>query len=56
MPMCSLQYVLEVHRDWARSDKYVQMNELAMRWGGAYGLGIDYKKTLDKWEKEHAGK
>ena len=55
-PITSLQYVLEVHRDWARSDKYVQMNELAMRWGGAYDLGIDYKKTLDKWEKEHTDK
>ncbi|MGB5817884.1 MAG: hydrolase [Saonia sp.] len=52
-PVTSLQYALEVHRDWARSDKYVEMNDLAKRWGGAYGLGIDYKKTLDKWEKEH---
>lgn len=49
----SLQYALEVHRDWARSDKYLEMNELAKRWGGAYGLGIDYKKTLEKWEAEH---
>ncbi|WP_299670286.1 hydrolase [uncultured Polaribacter sp.] len=49
----ALQYALEVHRDWARSDKYVAMNDLAKRWGGAYGLGIDYKKTLDKWEAEH---
>ncbi len=52
----SMQYALEVHRDWARSDKYVEMNEIAKRWGGAYGLGIDYKKTLDKWEKEHNAK
>ncbi len=55
-PMTSLQYALEVHRDWARSDMYVKMNEIAKRWGGAYGLGIDYKKTLDKWEKEHNAK
>ncbi len=52
-PMTAMQYALEVHRDWARSEKYEAMNTLAKRWGGAYGLGIDYKKTLDKWEKEH---
>ncbi len=51
-PMTSMQYALEVHRDWARSDKYVAMNDIMKRWGGAYGLGIDYKKMLDKWEKE----
>ena len=51
-PMTSMQYALEVHRDWARSDKYTAMNDIMKRWGGAYGLGIDYKKTLERWEDE----
>lgn len=55
-PMTAMQYGLEIHRDWARSETYVQMNDIMKRWGGAYGLGIDYKKTLDKWEKEHSDK
>ncbi|WP_430905548.1 hydrolase [Maribacter sp. 2-571] len=55
-PMTAMQYGLEIHRDWARSDTYVQMNDIMKKWGGAYGLGIDYKKTLDKWEKEHSEK
>ncbi len=55
-PITSLQYALEVHRDWARAETYVAMNKLAMRWGGAYGLGIHYKKTLDEWEAEQAEK
>ncbi|MEO1012201.1 MAG: hydrolase [Bacteroidota bacterium] len=52
IPMTSMQYMLEVYRDWARSDQYVEVNELAKRYGGAYGLGIDYIKTMQKWAKE----
>ena len=51
-PMTAMQYALEVHRDWARSEKYAAMNDIMKRWGGAYGLGIDYKKTLDEWEQQ----
>jgi len=52
IPMTSMQYLLENYRDWARSDQYVQVNELAKRYGGAYGLGIDYIKTMQKWAEE----
>ena len=52
IPMTSMQYLLENYRDWARSAEYVEVNELAKRYGGAYGLGIDYIKTMQKWAKE----
>lgn len=48
-PITSLQYLLEIHRDWARSDVYVEVVEISKRYGGAYGLGIDYIKTMSKW-------
>jgi len=48
-PLTSLQYLLEIHRDWARSDKYNEVVKISQRYGGAYGLGIDYIKTMSKW-------
>lgn len=48
-PITSLQYLLEIHRDWARSDKYNEVVKISKRYGGAYGLGIDYIKTMSKW-------
>ena len=38
-PMTSLQYLLELQRDWARSDTYAATTDLARTFGGAYGLG-----------------
>lgn len=52
IPVTSMQYMLEVYRDWARSDNYIAVNEIAKKYGGAYGLGIDYIKTMTKWIKE----
>lgn len=51
-PITSMQYLLELHRDWARAGKYVEVNNLAKKYGGGYGLGIDYIKTMQKWSKE----
>ena len=51
-PITSLQYLLEVHRDWARSDMYEKVLKLSKKYGGAYGLGIDYIKTMGQWMKE----
>ncbi len=51
-PVTSLQYLLEVHRDWARSDMYEAVLDISKRYGGAYGLGIDYIKTMQEWAKE----
>lgn len=45
-PMTSLQYLLELQRDWARTETYEVTTGIAKRWGGAYGLGITYAKTM----------
>ncbi|MBZ8142693.1 hydrolase [Rubrivivax gelatinosus] len=45
-PMTSLQYLLELQRDWARGDSYELTVGVAKRWGGAYGLGVIYAKTM----------
>lgn len=55
VPMTSMQYLLELHRDWARAGKYVEVTGLAKRFGGGYGLGIDYIKTMGEWMKEGEG-
>lgn len=48
-PITSLQYMLEIHRDWARTDTYNEIVRISKKYGGAYGLGIDYAKTWSKW-------
>lgn len=45
-PITSLQYLLELQRDWARGDTYDLTTGIARKWGGAYGLGITYAKTM----------
>jgi nicotinamidase-related amidase len=45
-PMTSLQYLLELQRDWARAETYDLTTGIAKRFGGAYGLGIIYAKTM----------
>ena len=45
-PMTSLQYLLELQRDWARTETYDMTTGIAKQWGGAYGLGINYAKTM----------
>ena len=45
-PITSLQYVLELQRDWARAETYGLTTGIASKWGGAYGLGITYAKTM----------
>lgn len=45
-PMTSLQYLLELQRDWARTDTYDMTTGIARKLGGAYGLGITYAKTM----------
>ena len=45
-PMTSLQYLLELQRDWARTDTYDSTTGIARKWGGGYGLGITYAKTM----------
>jgi nicotinamidase-related amidase len=45
-PMTSLQYLLELQRDWARGDTYELTTGIAKKFGGAYGLGVTYAKTM----------
>lgn len=45
-PMTSLQYLLELQRDWARVKTYDSVVQVAMGHGGAYGLGLIYAKTM----------
>jgi nicotinamidase-related amidase len=45
-PMTSLQYMLELQRDWARAETYELTTGIAKKFGGAYGLGIIYAKSM----------
>jgi len=45
-PMTALQYMLELQRDWARGETYELTTGIAKKFGGAYGLGIIYAKTM----------
>ncbi|WP_336963026.1 hydrolase [Sphingobium aquiterrae] len=45
-PMTALQYLLELQRDWARTESYDMTTGIARKWGGAYGLGITYAKAM----------
>ncbi len=45
-PMTALQYLLELQRDWARVDSYDSTTGIAKRFGGSYGLGIIYAKSM----------
>ena len=45
-PMTALQYLLELQRDWARSETYELTTGIAKNFGGAYGVGVIYAKTM----------
>jgi nicotinamidase-related amidase len=45
-PMTSLQYLLELQRDWARGETYELTTGIAKKHGGAYGLGLVYAKSM----------
>jgi len=46
VPITSLQYLLELQRDWARGETYELTTGIAKKFGGAYGLGIIYAKSM----------
>jgi nicotinamidase-related amidase len=52
-PMTSLQYLLELQRDWARGKTYDATTTVARELGGAYGLGITYAKTMFGAQEGH---
>ncbi|MCK7560028.1 hydrolase [Chitinophaga sedimenti] len=45
-PMSSIQYLLELQRDWARQETYAAVTALMKRFGGAYGIGIQYAHNM----------
>jgi len=45
-PMTSVQYLLEMQRDWARTESYDSTTGVAKRFAGSYGLGIIYAQTM----------
>ncbi|WP_326536004.1 hydrolase [Pseudorhodoferax sp.] len=45
-PITALQYLLEMQRDWARTDTYDMTTGVAKKFGGGYGIGITYAKTM----------
>jgi nicotinamidase-related amidase len=45
-PITSLQYLLEMQRDWARTDTYDMTTGVAKKWGGGYGIGINYARAM----------
>jgi len=47
-PITSLQYLLELQRDWARSETYKATTDLIKKYGGAYGIGIQYAQEVIK--------
>jgi len=46
VPMTWLQYLLELQRDWARTETYAATTGIAKQHGGGYGLGIIYAKKM----------
>lgn len=47
-PMTSLQYLLELQRDWARQSTYNAVIDLVVKYGGAYGIGAQYAHQMLK--------
>ncbi len=47
-PMTALQYLLELQRDWARQGTYKAVTDLAKKYGGSYGIGVQYAHEMLK--------
>ncbi|KAF2517122.1 hydrolase [Flavobacterium foetidum] len=48
IPVTSIQYLLELQRDWAREETYAPVTNLMKKHGGSYGLGIHYAHNMLK--------
>jgi len=46
IPLTAVQYLLELQRDWARGETYGLTTGIAMKLGGAYGIGIKYAGSM----------
>jgi len=47
-PITAIQYLLELQRDWARNTTYKAVTELVQKYGGGYGIGIQYAHEMLK--------
>lgn len=45
-PITAVQYLLELQRDWGRQETYGPVTSLMKRYGGGYGLGIQYAHQM----------
>jgi len=45
-PMTSVQYLLEMQRDWARGETYAMTTGVAREFAGAYGIGLHYAQSM----------
>lgn len=45
-PLTALAYLLELQRDWGRSETYALTTGIAAKFGGGYGLGIIYAGAM----------
>jgi nicotinamidase-related amidase len=52
-PITWMQYMLELQRDWARTDTYDAVTGIAKVHGGGYGLGIIYAKEMFDASEAH---
>ncbi|PBI90125.1 nicotinamidase/pyrazinamidase [Flavobacterium sp. ACN2] len=48
IPITSIQYLLELQRDWAREATYGPVTSLMKKYGGSYGIGIHYAHNMLK--------
>jgi nicotinamidase-related amidase len=45
-PITALSYLLELQRDWARLETYAITTGISRRFGGAFGVGIQYVNAM----------
>ncbi|MBO3099488.1 isochorismatase family protein [Gelidibacter pelagius] len=45
-PITSMQYLLEIQRDWANKETYDDVMSLIKRFGGTYGIGVQYAEDM----------
>ncbi|WFE54351.1 hydrolase [Micromonospora sp. WMMD1155] len=46
VPVTWIQVLLELQRDWARSETYLSVMDIVKAHGGAYGLGVVYAQSV----------
>lgn len=48
IPMSSAQFLYELHRDWANEEVYDDVLNIAKKFQGAFGIGIEYYQYLQR--------